>query len=130
MVEVTGFEPATPCPPDMCATRLRYTSTSNYPNLDSRNSCPPSPSPTRQTRCALPGCATPRQAIIQIWIQETPVPPLPRQLGRHDVRYQAALHLDKQLSEFGFKKLLSPLSLANSADTMCATRLRYTSTIK
>ena len=24
MVGTTGFEPATPCPPDMCATRLRY----------------------------------------------------------------------------------------------------------
>ena len=24
MVGTTGFEPATPCPPDKCATRLRY----------------------------------------------------------------------------------------------------------
>lgn len=26
MVEMTGFEPATPCPPDMYATGLRYIS--------------------------------------------------------------------------------------------------------
>jgi hypothetical protein len=24
MVGLTGFEPATPCPPDKCATKLRY----------------------------------------------------------------------------------------------------------
>ena len=24
MVGLTGFEPATPCPPDRCATKLRY----------------------------------------------------------------------------------------------------------
>ena len=27
VVEATGIEPATPCPPDMCATWLRYAST-------------------------------------------------------------------------------------------------------
>lgn len=27
MVGVTGFEPVTPCPPDKCATKLRYTPT-------------------------------------------------------------------------------------------------------
>ena len=27
LVGVAGFEPTTPCPPDKCATRLRYTPT-------------------------------------------------------------------------------------------------------
>jgi hypothetical protein len=27
LVGTTGFEPATPCPPDKCATKLRYAPT-------------------------------------------------------------------------------------------------------
>ena len=30
MVGVAGFEPTTLCPPDKCATRLRYTPTAHY----------------------------------------------------------------------------------------------------
>ena len=30
MVGVAGFEPTTLCPPDKCATRLRYTPTRHY----------------------------------------------------------------------------------------------------
>ena len=29
LVGVAGFEPTTPCPPDKCATRLRYTPNRN-----------------------------------------------------------------------------------------------------
>ena len=40
MVGVAGLEPTTPCPPDRCATGLRYTPTPRGPGALSRRARP------------------------------------------------------------------------------------------